>query len=81
MVTGKFMGSLGSLMTVIGETEPHYIRCVKPNEDQLPMVFQVRRWIFPGTDLSPALEETSKRRSHRSRRGETKEVVILRLTL
>ncbi|CAN0301788.1 unnamed protein product, partial [Hapterophycus canaliculatus] len=37
LVTGKFVGSLGSLMAAISETEPHYIRCVKPNEDQLPM--------------------------------------------
>lgn len=40
-MTGKFVGSLGSLMAAISETEPHYIRCVKPNEDQLPMSFQV----------------------------------------
>ena len=42
LVTGKFVGSLGSLMAAISETEPHYIRCVKPNEDQLPMSFQAR---------------------------------------
>lgn len=41
LVTGKFVGSLGSLMAAISETEPHYIRCVKPNEEQLPMLFQV----------------------------------------
>lgn len=41
LVTGKFVGSLGSLMAAIAETEPHYIRCVKPNEEQLPMLFQV----------------------------------------
>ncbi|CAN0316339.1 unnamed protein product, partial [Discosporangium mesarthrocarpum] len=40
LVTGKFVGSLGNLMTAIGETEPHYIRCIKPNEEQLPMIFQ-----------------------------------------
>eukprot|EP00752_Nemacystus_decipiens_P006633 g5963.t1 len=40
LVTGKFVGSLGSLMAAISETEPHYIRCVKPNEEQLPMSFQ-----------------------------------------
>ncbi|CAM9398169.1 unnamed protein product [Pylaiella littoralis] len=40
LVTGKFVGSLGSLMAAIAETEPHYIRCVKPNEEQLPMSFQ-----------------------------------------
>eukprot|EP00903_Cladosiphon_okamuranus_P009465 g9021.t2 len=40
LVTGKFVGSLGSLMAAISETEPHYIRCVKPNEEQLPMLFQ-----------------------------------------
>ncbi|CAN0466325.1 unnamed protein product, partial [Ectocarpus sp. 8 AP-2014] len=27
-------------MAAISETEPHYIRCVKPNEEQLPMSFQ-----------------------------------------
>ncbi|CAN0371923.1 unnamed protein product, partial [Laminaria digitata] len=43
LVTGKFVGSLGSLMAAISETEPHYIRCVKPNEDQLPMSFQARK--------------------------------------
>lgn len=42
LVTGKFVGSLGSLMAAIAETEPHYIRCVKPNEEQLPMLFQVK---------------------------------------
>lgn len=28
-------------MVAIAETEPHYIRCVKPNEEQLPMSFEV----------------------------------------
>lgn len=40
-MTGKFVNSLGLLMNAISETEPHYIRCVKPNEEQLPMSFQV----------------------------------------
>lgn len=46
LVTGKFVNSLGLLMNAISETEPHYIRCVKPNEEQLPMSFQVLQVLF-----------------------------------
>ena len=35
----QFLGSLTSLMDTLSATVPHFIRCVKPNDDQAPGVF------------------------------------------
>eukprot|EP00808_Paulinella_micropora_P018987 g73411.t1 len=36
---GKFAAQLSGLMTALNQTEPHYIRCVKPNAFKQPMQF------------------------------------------
>ena len=38
-VASQFRESLASLMQCIGETAPHFIRCVKPNDNQRPLEF------------------------------------------
>lgn len=35
----QFLNQLRSLMDLIQSTEPHFIRCVKPNEDKRPLMF------------------------------------------
>jgi len=35
----KFAGQLNQLMAALNQTEPHYIRCVKPNPNKAPMQF------------------------------------------
>ncbi|CAK9214046.1 unnamed protein product [Sphagnum jensenii] len=37
-VAAKFKGQLNKLMQRLGSTEPHFIRCIKPNTQQLPNV-------------------------------------------
>ncbi|XP_077168700.1 unconventional myosin-XIX isoform X2 [Paroedura picta] len=39
-VVSKFKGSLETLMQLLNSTTPHYIRCIKPNADCAPAVFQ-----------------------------------------
>lgn len=35
----KFRGQLSTLMTTLNATEPHYIRCIKPNPNKAPLEF------------------------------------------
>ncbi len=35
----QFRGQLQALMTTLGATDPHYIRCIKPNQNKLPHSF------------------------------------------
>lgn len=37
LIGSQFINSLGTLMSIIDETEPHFIRCVKPNESKKPL--------------------------------------------
>ncbi|XP_063811070.1 unconventional myosin-XIX [Pseudophryne corroboree] len=39
-LVSKFKGSLESLMHILNNTTPHYIRCIKPNMDCEAMVFR-----------------------------------------
>ncbi|XP_075051697.1 unconventional myosin-XIX isoform X2 [Mixophyes fleayi] len=39
-LVSKFKGSLESLMHILNNTTPHYIRCIKPNMDCQAMVFR-----------------------------------------
>lgn len=34
-ISSKFMSQLGKLMKDLGRTTPHYIRCIKPNDEKL----------------------------------------------
>ncbi|KYQ91225.1 myosin-5b [Tieghemostelium lacteum] len=38
-VVSQFSTSLSGLMKTISQTTPHYIRCIKPNPDKMPEVF------------------------------------------
>lgn len=38
-LTSKFKNDLDSLMIILRKTEPHFIRCIKPNNDQVPNQF------------------------------------------
>ncbi|GAB5362911.1 hypothetical protein AAMO2058_000839200 [Amorphochlora amoebiformis] len=35
----QFQGQLSRLMRSLNQTQPHYIRCIKPNNDKAPMCF------------------------------------------
>jgi len=38
-VSGEFKDQLGSLMDIVDLTEPHFIRCIKPNPQNLPDLY------------------------------------------
>lgn len=42
-VGSQFRDSLNALMTTLNDTTPHYIRCVKPNDNKLSFVFDHQR--------------------------------------
>lgn len=43
LIGSQFMGSLSALMELIDSTEPHFIRCVKPNEEKAPMKYTMSK--------------------------------------
>ncbi|MFH4983149.1 hypothetical protein AB6A40_009858 [Gnathostoma spinigerum] len=44
-VASQFRDSLHELMVVLEATRPHYVRCIKPNDEKLPFTFDGRRVI------------------------------------
>uniref|UniRef100_A0A663LWB7 Myosin VC n=1 Tax=Athene cunicularia TaxID=194338 RepID=A0A663LWB7_ATHCN len=42
-VGSKFRSSLSLLMVTLNATTPHYVRCIKPNDEKLPFEFDSRR--------------------------------------
>jgi len=38
-VAGKFQKDLHNLLDQLNQSEPHFIRCIKPNEEKEPMIF------------------------------------------
>ncbi|CAF1195423.1 unnamed protein product [Rotaria sp. Silwood1] len=42
-VATQFRESLTSLMAALNATEPHYVRCIKPNDQKAPFTFEPRR--------------------------------------
>ena len=38
-VAGKFQKDLNNLLAQLNASEPHFIRCIKPNEEKEPMIF------------------------------------------
>nr|ADD91458.1 myosin V-like protein [Adineta vaga] len=42
-VGSQFRESLTSLMTALNSTEPHYVRCIKPNDAKASFTFEPRR--------------------------------------
>uniref|UniRef100_F1KWT5 Myosin-Va n=1 Tax=Ascaris suum TaxID=6253 RepID=F1KWT5_ASCSU len=44
-VSFQFRDSLNELMTVLGNTRPHYVRCIKPNDEKLSFTFEPKRAI------------------------------------
>ncbi|XP_043934759.1 unconventional myosin-Vc [Protopterus annectens] len=42
-VGSKFRGSLYLLMETLNATTPHYVRCIKPNDDKLPFEYDCKR--------------------------------------
>uniref|UniRef100_A0A1I7W4X4 Myosin motor domain-containing protein n=1 Tax=Loa loa TaxID=7209 RepID=A0A1I7W4X4_LOALO len=45
MKKSKFRDSLRELMAVLSTTRPHYVRCIKPNDEKLPFTFKPKRAI------------------------------------
>ncbi|EJW79982.1 hypothetical protein WUBG_09109, partial [Wuchereria bancrofti] len=45
MKNSKFRDSLRELMAVLSTTRPHYVRCIKPNDEKLPFTFTPKRAI------------------------------------
>ncbi len=41
----QFRDSLGELMLILGSTRPHYIRCIKRNDEKQSFKFQSERAI------------------------------------
>ncbi|GMT09469.1 hypothetical protein PFISCL1PPCAC_766 [Pristionchus fissidentatus] len=44
-VASQFRDSLKDLMTVLESTRPHYVRCIKPNDDKMRFTFEPKRAI------------------------------------
>lgn len=44
LIGSQFMGQLEEMMLILNKTEPHFIRCVKPNEEKAPL-----KWDGPKT--------------------------------
>ena len=44
-VGSQFRDSLNLLMATLNQTTPHYIRCVKPNDEKAAFVFDAKRGI------------------------------------
>ncbi|PKU48096.1 unconventional myosin-vc [Limosa lapponica baueri] len=42
-VGNKFRSSLSLLMVTLNATTPHYVRCIKPNDEKLPFEFDSKR--------------------------------------
>lgn len=42
-VGSSFRDSLTLLMASLNKTTPHYVRCIKPNDEKLPFVFDPHR--------------------------------------
>ncbi|OEH76123.1 myosin A [Cyclospora cayetanensis] len=43
LIGSQFLVQLQNLISIIEETEPHFIRCVKPNDEKLPKHFNARK--------------------------------------
>eukprot|EP00921_Rhytidocystis_pertsovi_P010940 GHVQ01017620.1.p2 GENE.GHVQ01017620.1~~GHVQ01017620.1.p2 ORF type:complete len:1212 (-),score=252.59 GHVQ01017620.1:6043-9678(-) len=39
LIGSQFMSQLEQLMEIINATEPHFVRCVKPNDAKMPLLF------------------------------------------
>ncbi|CAK0883082.1 unnamed protein product [Prorocentrum cordatum] len=39
-LNASFQASLGDLMAKLREAEPHFVRCIKPNKDKVPSIFE-----------------------------------------
>ncbi|KAM8781038.1 unconventional myosin-Vc isoform 2-T2 [Rhynchonycteris naso] len=44
-VGSKFRSSLSLLMETLNATTPHYVRCIKPNDEKLPFEFDSKRTV------------------------------------
>eukprot|EP00914_Ancora_sagittata_P031282 GHVO01063276.1.p1 GENE.GHVO01063276.1~~GHVO01063276.1.p1 ORF type:complete len:772 (+),score=161.73 GHVO01063276.1:306-2318(+) len=46
LIGSQFLGQLEALMELINSTEPHFIRCVKPNEEKKPLKFTMDKTLI-----------------------------------
>uniref|UniRef100_A0A3B0MIE6 Myosin-A n=1 Tax=Theileria annulata TaxID=5874 RepID=A0A3B0MIE6_THEAN len=46
LIGSQFMNQLDSLMTLINSTDPHFIRCISPNDKMMPMTWNSVRVIL-----------------------------------
>eukprot|EP00730_Choanoeca_flexa_P002994 TRINITY_DN11253_c0_g2_i1.p1 TRINITY_DN11253_c0_g2~~TRINITY_DN11253_c0_g2_i1.p1 ORF type:complete len:1418 (+),score=431.65 TRINITY_DN11253_c0_g2_i1:549-4256(+) len=44
-VGAQFKHSLDALMETLNQTDPHYVRCIKPNDEKKPFAFNTRRTV------------------------------------
>lgn len=54
-VSKAFRGQLQKLMATLRATEPHYIKCIKPNNVKAPGGFRCVRWLVLITHLRERL--------------------------
>nr|AAQ88310.1 myosin A [Gregarina polymorpha] len=52
LIGSQFMNQLSRLMELINATEAHFIRCVKPNEEKLPLTFTPSKVLIQLQSLS-----------------------------
>ena len=38
-ISRRFIADLSALLTELGQTEPHFVRCIKPNAEAAPRIF------------------------------------------
>lgn len=52
LIGSQFLNQLESMMNLINSTEPHFVRCVKPNETKRPLEWNAAKVLIQLHSLS-----------------------------